>query len=252
MDHSFLATILLSPITWILVLLAWCIKYLWSGEKTPPIYRKFDRNRNKPGDFTADGTAKKSDAEDRVRRALERAGYSVMPQATALVVGPEYGEGDKPRKLTPDMIVYAFNGAPCKMIVEYDGAPWHGFEQRGNPDMATVCRDCERNQRFAEVGYTVVRVRAGKNFFDPAPDIDGSLVPTRYAVITPGNDVCIDDDYHDDKFRKQLLNAVSEAQYYPAKFWQRWVDGLFPYVERDRKRKAAEREVEAQMRAQGY
>ena len=86
MDHSFISTLLLSPLTWILLLAAWGVKYLWSGEKTPQIYRKFDRNRNKPGDFTADGTAKKSDAEDRVRRALERAGYSVMPQATALVL----------------------------------------------------------------------------------------------------------------------------------------------------------------------
>ena len=120
MDQSFVITLLLSPVTWILGLIAWFLVYV-RKPKIPPIYAKFDKNHNRIGDFIKEGNKEDSDAEKRVRPTLERAGYSLMPLHTALVVGPHFDkEGAPVRPLTPDIIIFAHHGKPCKIIVEYD------------------------------------------------------------------------------------------------------------------------------------
>ena len=252
LDQSFVITLLLSPVTWILALVAWCLVYV-RKPKIPPTYTTFDKNHNRIGDFIKEGNNEDSDAEKRVRPTLERAGYSLMPLHTALVVGPHFDkEGAPVRPLTPDIIIFAYHGKPCKIIVEYDGAKFHGFDQRGNPNLAEMCKDAERNQRFAEAGYTVVRIRGGEKYFDHAPRLDGTLEPARYAILTPGNDVCLTEDFEDDKHRSQVLEAVRTAQYHPAKYWNDLVHGLYPYVERENAVQAANREMEAKLHAQGY
>lgn len=251
MEQSFAVTLLLSPVTWIMVLLAWCLVFLRTS-KIPPVYNEFDKNRNHIGDFIKKGNSQDSDAEKRVRPTLERAGYALMPMHTGLVVGAHFGEEGSPvRPLTPDIIIYAHHGKPCKIIVEYDGAKFHGFDQRGNPNLAEMCKDAERNQRFSEAGYTVVRIRGGEKYFDHAPNLDGTLEPARYAILTPGNDVCLTEDFEDDKHRSQVLDAVRNARYRPVKYWDELVCGLYPYVERENKVKAAQREMEAKLHAQG-
>lgn len=233
------------PLFWIIFLLVWYLLFVSGTKNTPKIYRKFDRNVNKVGDFTADGTTTKSDAEYRVRKDLELAGFSTMPQATGLVVNSKYLESDSVRKLTPDIICYAYQGKPVKIIVEYDGAKWHGgSESQGNPvSYSKICDDAERNQRYAELGYTVIRVRAGKEFFYPEHDLEGNPIENHYARITPENDIVIYDQYQPKDHRTDVMSRVMHAQYFPSKKWDPLVNGLYVYVEQDKAQRQMERDI---------
>lgn len=65
LDQSFVITLLLSPVTWILALVAWCLVYV-RKPKIPPTYKTFDKNHNRIGDFIKEGNNEDSDAEKRV------------------------------------------------------------------------------------------------------------------------------------------------------------------------------------------
>lgn len=238
--------ILAHPLFWVLFLAVWYVLFVSGTKDSPKIFPKFNRNTNRPGDFTKDGTTTKSDAEDRVRKDLELAGFSTMPQATALVVNAKFRQGDSVRKITPDIIIYAYQGKPMKMIVEYDGAKWHGGGggAGGAVSYSKICDDAERNQRYAELGYTVVRVRAGSEFYYPEHDPFGNPVENIYARITPENDIPLTEDYVPQKHRTQVMQTVKNAKYFPPKKWAILVENLYPYVEQDKMQKQIQRNMQ--------
>lgn len=238
--------ILAHPLFWVLFLAVWYVLFVSGTKNTPKIFPKFNRNTNRPGDFTKDGTTTKSEAEDRVRKDLELAGFSTMPQATALVVNAKFGQGDSVRKITPDIIIYAYRGKPMKMIVEYDGAKWHGGGggTGGAVSYAKICDDAERNQRYAELGYTVVRVRAGSEFYYPEHDIEGNQIENYYSRITRENDIPLPEDYIAEKHRSIVMKTVMGAQYFPPQKWEPLVKALYPYVEQDKMQKQIQRNMQ--------
>ena len=239
-------TIIAHPLFWVLFLAVWYVMFVYGMEKTPKVYKKFNPNVNRPGDFTKDGNPKDSGAENRVRKEMKLAGYSLMDQSTALVVGSKYGEqGDKPRKITPDIIVYALHGKPMKMIVEYDGASFHGGRGGGAPiDYAKICDDAERNQRYAELGYKVVRVRAGDQFFYPEHDLEGNRKENMYARITKENDVVLPEDYVAEKHRTEVMRTIRNAKYFPPRYWDKLVEALHPYVEAEKQQRQIQRNMQ--------
>lgn len=238
-------TIIAHPLFWVLFLAVWYVMFVYGMENTPRIYPKFDRNVNRLGDFTADGNTKDSDAQNRVLADLKLAGYSVMPPATGLVVNSKFREGDNVRLITPDIIIYARYGKPMKMIIEYDGANWHGGSQGGGPvDYAKICEDAERNQRYAELGYKVVRVRAGDQFYYPDHDPFGNRAENIYARLTEANDVVIPEDYEPEKHRTLVMGALKDAKYFPPKKWDTLVNNLHPYVEAEKQQRQIQRNMQ--------
>lgn len=237
--------ILAHPLFWVLFLVVWYILFVSGTKDTPKIFPKFNRNSNRPGDFTADGNTQDSDAQNRVHADLKLAGYSIMPPATGLVVNSKYLQKDGPHKITPDIIIYAYRGKPMKMIVEYDGANWHGGSQGGGPvSYAKICDDAERNQRYAELGYKVVRVRAGEQFYYPDHDPFGNRVENIYARLTEENDVVIPEDYESEKHRTLVMNALRKAKYFPPKKWDTLVNNLYPYVEAEKQQRQIQRNMQ--------
>lgn len=237
-------TIIAHPLFWVLFLGVWYVMFVYGMENTPRIYPKFDRNANRLGDFTADGNTKDSDAQNRVLADLKLAGYSVMPAATGLVVNSKFREGGNVRLITPDIIIYARYGKPMKMIVEYDGANWHGGSQSGGPvDYAKICEDAERNQRYAELGYRVVRIRAGMGFYQNMHDPSGNLKENIYGRLTKENDVVIPEDYAPEKHRTLVMDALQDAGYFPPSKWDETVEGLRPYVEAKKQQRQAGRSM---------
>lgn len=229
--------IVLSPLVWVAVLCAWWFVYKLNETQSPRMFRKFDAKLNRVGDLIAEGTDKPSGEELALRRDLEAAGYRMVKQGSNLVVPGEYGR-EGVSSLGPDMIIYSYRDKPCKIIVEYDGAPFHGFKNPGQADLDVICRDADRNQRFARAGYTVVRVRAGSNFFATTPDVHGNLRPDYWSRITPENDIVLPRGYNS-RDRSAVIRTINAAQYFPASKWQPVVDQLFPYVEQRRARDKA-------------
>ena len=238
-------TILAHPLCWVAFLGVWYLMFVYGSERSPKIYHKFNPKVNRPGDFTEDGNSTKSDAEDRVRADLKLAGYSTMPQATGLVVNSKYLKGDTPHKITPDIIIYAYQGKPMKMIVEYDGANFHGGSKGGGPvSYAKICDDAERNQRYAELGYKVVRIRAGDQFYYPEHDIEGNRIENYYARITRDHDVVLPEDYEPKKHRTEVMAAIRNAEYYPPQKWDPLVKSLYPYVEAEKQQQQIQRNMQ--------
>lgn len=235
--------ILAHPLFWVMFLAVWYVLFVPGSKDAPKVYRKFDRKVNRPGDFTKDGNTKDSKAENRVRNDLKLAGFSLMDQSTGLVVNSKYRQGDNVRLITPDIIIYAYQGKPMKMIVEYDGANWHGGAD-GGITYASICNDAERNQRYAELDYTVVRVRAGEGFFQNMHDLEGNPLENFYSRITRENDIVLTEDYEPEKHRTQVMRAIKNAQYFPPQKWEPLVKALYPYVEQDKMQKQIQRNMQ--------
>lgn len=232
-------SIVINPLFWLVLAALWLLVFRESNDR-PVRYKKYS-NKLPAGSFTADGTTTKSDAEDRVRAMLNRRGYKTMPQATGLVVYGKYGAGGV-RKITPDIIVYAIGRRRVKLIIEYDGGTFHGYSDVNQaPNMAKVCDDAERNQRYAELGYTVVRIRTGEGLFTNERDIHGNRRPKYWSKITHENDMLLLSEYDDNRDRSAVLETIKNAKFFPPAKWQPIIDANYQYVETARQQRALDR-----------
>lgn len=178
---------LLHPVVPLSLLAVWAA-VVWNHRKAPPVLPKMDRNRARPGDLAAGGSAATSKTEQRVRKVLEDAGYATYPQGTLMCMGRD--SAGKNRFFTPDILVRR----PFS-VVEVDPHHWHGAPEK-------VAEDIMRNRFYAARGLRIVRVR-----------IAGT------AALSPNDVVIAESDFDPARDGTAVLRAVAGARMLPPTYW---------------------------------
>lgn len=200
-------TLLLHPGTWVVLLVVWL--WFWHNSRTTPyIHPKFDKKRNRPGDYVADGSTATSKMEMRVRNTIIAAGYRPLRQGTGLIIPGKDASGSL-RRFTPDIIIHH----PKKVIVEVDPLFWHGSE---GPHK--IYEDMERNKFYSMLGFAVVRVRIGWKG-NPHARL------SKYDMVTEQG------DFYPDKHATELYAAIRRARPLHRKYWDKEMAKLLPSYE---------------------
>lgn len=187
-SQSTLASFLLTPALWWVLLVVWVISWLRFRSSPPVTAKKLNSKTARPGDLFADGSTATSKTEQKVRAVIEKAGYKLYPPSTRVWTHRD-GDG-KGHAYTPDIML-----RKPKMIVEVDPHHWHG-------DASKIAHDIDRNRAYARLGYRIVRVR-----------IAGTLDLSPNDIVIPQGDF----DPHRDG--EALLKAIRKAKMLSPKYW---------------------------------
>lgn len=178
---------LLHPAVPLALLVVWIAVWL-RQRKTPPLMPKMDRKNARPGDLSLGGSAATSKTEQRVRKAIEDAGYRTYPQGTLMCVGRD--SAGKKRFFTPDILV-----RKPFAVVEVDPAHWHGTPEK-------IAEDVMRNRFYAARGLRIVRVR-----------IDG------VQALCPNDVVVAESDFDSSRHGPAVVRALGSARMLPPAYW---------------------------------
>lgn len=178
---------LLHPAVPLALLVVWTAVW-WHQRKTPPLLPKMDRKNARPGDLSRGGSKATSKTEQRVRKAIENAGYRTYPQGTLMCMGRD--SSGKKRFFTPDILV-----RKPFAVVEVDPAHWHGTPEK-------IAEDVMRNRFYAARGLRVIRVR-----------IDGA------QALCPNDVVIAESDFDSDRHGPAVVRALGSSRMLPPTYW---------------------------------